>query len=150
MHFFKKVTIAIELGTNLHHILEPLKRLGFLNQCEIHLVSVSPIISYSTCLSGIPLVYPIATDRKEIEHSILAKLDQLSREVLPQHKEGRVLCRCLFDENPKKAFSDYANEQRSDLVILFAREKVGFFDTSFSHYVSSHTSSNILILKHKE
>lgn len=147
MKFAKKVVIAVAMDDDMIQRLEDVKKMEFLKNSEVHLVTVFNTINYGFAFGDFPLVYPIEGDRKAIEESILSMLNYTTSKILPVGFEGKALQRCLFDENPKAKFSQYVNEVKADLVIVATREKKGFFESSFAEYVGKHTHANLLTLK---
>lgn len=148
MSFAKKVLVAVELGHTQSDLLKPLKEMDFLSECEVHFVHVFPTTNYVTGFGEYNLVYPVESDRKVIEQSVLATLVKMSHEVLPIHFAGKILQTVLFHDDPRKGFSDYAKEKMTDTIIITTKRKHGFFESSFADYVNKHTDCNMIYLKH--
>lgn len=151
MSFAKKVIVAIGL-TNSVASSEGMKTLvdmSFLEKCEIHFVHVFQTINYTAVFGEFTAVYPMESNRSEIEQSVLTSLVGLTKDVLPPNFSGRVIHRCLFAQTPKVEFCHYVTHTGADLVIIPTREKRGFFESSFAQYVNKHTSINMILLKSK-
>jgi nucleotide-binding universal stress UspA family protein len=147
MNFTKKVIVAVGLSNDMATMLKPLHNMDFLSVSEVHFVHVFNTMNYTTVFSDFPIVYPVETDLKGIDESVLAFLVKTSKEVLPTGFMGKVLHKCFFDPSPKDKFCDYVKETNADLVIVPTREKRGVFESSFAQYVNKHTKSNMIILK---
>jgi hypothetical protein len=150
MSFAKKVIVAVSPEENIEELLMPIREMTFQNDTEIHYINVFSTITYSHWLSSAPLIYPIESERKEIEKLTVKKLTEIAQETLPINFQGKIVSKCLFGENPKVVFSDYANNEKSDLIIVAKREKRGLFESSFASFVNNHTKANLLLLKEKD
>lgn len=148
MSFAKKIIVAIDFTNEIKNLLSDMKEMTFLTSSEVQFVHIASKITYSFVFSNMPLVYPVEEDRQTIEESTIAHLTKLSKEILPADFSGRVSHHCFFSENPKQAFVEYINQQSPDLVIMATRERKGFFESSFAHYVDKNTKANILFIKH--
>lgn len=147
MKFINKVVIAVGMDEDMVERLRPVESMEFLQNCEVHFVTVFNTLNYGFVMGDIPLVYPVEADRKAIELTINEMLKNTSKQILPVGFAGRVVHECLFDQNPKSLFSTYVEDVKADLVIIAAREKKGFFESSFTQYVGKHTKANLLVLK---
>lgn len=148
--FAKKVIVAIDFTNEIQNLFTDMKQMEFLNNSEIHFVHVANIVSYSFVFSNTPLIYPIEEDRNLIEQSSLENLSKLSQGVLPNNFAGKVLHHCLFSENPKQCFVDFANKEKADLLIIATRQRRGLFESSFASYIEKNTTANILLIKHHD
>lgn len=149
MRFARKVAVAVNLNHEIPDVFKTLKDLEFLNQCEIHLVHSFFTINYLVGLGEAALAYPLEADRIKIQESVMATLDNHARKIFPSDFKGKVITHCLFSDDPKRKFCDYVKAEHIDLVIVAAREKKGFFDSSFTYYVQKHTPANMIVLKQK-
>lgn len=147
MSFGKKVVVAVELDESLDDVAKSIKEMEFLKTSEIHFVNVFHTINYAVGMGSSPLIYPIEADRREIEVSILGKLDDFAKKAVPQGFDGKVFHHCLFSENQKHAFSDYVKKENADLIIVATKSKHGFFESSFAQYVNKHTGASLLLIK---
>lgn len=147
MKMSKKVIVAVGLNDESSTLLKPMSEMDFLLESEIHFVHVFNTFNYTTVLSDFPFIYPIEADRAPIEKSILELLAKTSSEVLPKGFKGKIIYKCLFDENAKFKFSEYTNEQDASMVIIPTRKKREIFESSFAQYVNKHTKANLLLLK---
>lgn len=147
MNTIRKVALAVNLNDPIPEILKIIKNLDFLNHCEIHLVHSFLTLHYSMGFGETALVYPVEADRKVLEESVLATLTGIEKKIFPPSFKGKVIARCLFSDDPKRKFCSYVQEEGIDLVIAAARNKRGFFESSFTQYVSKHTSAHMLVLK---
>lgn len=150
MKFAKKVLIPVALTDNQKDLLKPLRGMDFLSGCEIQFIHVFPTVSYASVMNEAAFIYPMENDRRVIEQSTLATLVRMAEEVLPPHFQGKVTQKVLFAEDPRKMFSDYANEIHADTVIITTKRRHGFFESSFAEYVNKHIDSNMIYLKNKE
>lgn len=150
MRFAKKVVIAVGLNPGMFGMLKGVKAMEFLDHSEVHLISVFKTIDYAYGLGEYSLVFPIADDRKAVEQSVQGALVKLWEDIAPAGFQGKVVPRCLFDEDPKDKFCQYAGELKADTVIVAARNKRGFFESSFAQYVVKHTDADVIILKHHD
>lgn len=149
MKYYKKVIVPIEIDQSAPSFLRSLQEMESIKHAEVHFVHVFHTITYSFAFGTLPSVYPVEEDRKVIEESILSLLEALSRKVLGNSFEGKVIHRVLFNDNPKKAFTSYVIEMCPELVIIPTRNRRGLFESSFAAYVNSHTECDVLMLKHK-
>lgn len=147
MNFINRVVIAVGMDEDMLERLKPVASMEFLKNCEVHLVTVFNTLNYGFVMGDIPLVYPVEADRKAIELTINEMLKNTSKQILPAGFSGKIIHECLFDQNPKALFSNYVEDVEADLVIVAAREKKGFFESSFTQYVGKHTKANLFILK---
>lgn len=149
MKFANKVAVGVNLGIDAKDEFVALKELSFLNDSEIHFVNAFQTTTYSFGLGDSALIYPMQDDRKKLEESIVASLKKISSKLFGEDFRGKIHCHCLFSDNPKGAFAEFVQNKHIDLVVVSAREKRGFFESSFSQYVQRHTKANLLVLKQK-
>ena len=147
MKFLKKVVIAMDLSQEPLESLKSIKTLDFLKESEIHFVHVFNTYNYSFMFGDFPLIYPIEADRKAIEDGVLNLLKEKTKDILPTGFMGTTVMKCLFADDPKSRFCDYLKSESPSLVIVPARKKHGFFESSFAQYVGRHSEANLLILK---
>jgi len=114
----------------------------------VHFVHIFRTITYTFALGIAPLTYPIESDRKAIEESATSLLDSISKKVLGDKFEGKIILRTLFSENEKKSFTSYVQEQKPSLVIIPTKSKHGLFESSFAAYVNKNTETDVLMIKH--
>lgn len=148
MKFKKTAIIAINLNGGIDSLIKSLNDFDFLTYDELQLTYIFPVLSYAVGITVLPLTYALEENREMIEKSIIDRLAKIAESAFKSF-EGKVVLKCLFDENPKKMFCDHVNNSNPDLVVVTTREKKGFFESSFTQYVIKHTRSNILILKEK-
>lgn len=149
MSFSKKVAIAINLNDPQTEILKGIKQLEFLNNSELHFVTINMTTSYAIGLGESSIVYPLIDDQKKIREATISALNQLASTLLWQDFRGKIISECIFSDDPKRKFCEYVKESGIDTVILAGREKKGFFESSFTNYVNKHSHANLIILKHK-
>lgn len=147
MGFAKKIVIAVEMNNELYDVLKTVKKMNFLNEAEVNIVHISQTVSITVAFDGTPLVYPISEDRKAIRESVIETLKKVSKEFMPASFSGNVSYHCLFSDDPKRAFSEFVEEEKMDLVIVATKQKHGLFESSFAQYVNKHTKANVLMLK---
>lgn len=148
MSFAKKIAIGINLGEPLKEIFKALKELDFINHSEIHFVSINQTQIYMIGFGESAIIYPLEDDQKKIKAATLAELRELSKDILPKEFKGKVFHECLFADDPRARFCDYIEEKGIDTVIMAAREHKGFFESSFTQYISKKSKANVVILKH--
>lgn len=148
MFFANKIAIAINLNDPMEDILQNLKSMDFINQSEIHFVNINLTTSYAIGLGESSVVYPLEADQKVIQDSTVTALRNLAEKLLPPGFQGKIIADCLFSDDPKRKFCSYVDENKIDTIILAARKKRGFFESSFTQFVSKHTDANLIILKH--
>lgn len=144
MGFGNRVVIAVSLEETTHAHLATLRDLKFLNEAEVHFVHVFQTTNMGYGLGEYALVYPPEPDRKALEKSLIEALKKSCCDCFPK---GKVVYKCLFDQSPKEEFCLYAKEVEADTIIVFTREKRGFFESSFAQFVSRHSPCHTLILK---
>lgn len=149
MKYYRKVFVPIEIDESAPAFLRSLQDMESIKHAEVHFVHVFRTITYSFAIGTVPSVYPVEEDRKVIEESITSLLEAMSRKVLGKDFDGKVIHRVLFNDNPKKSFTNYVTEHRPELVIIPTRDKHGLFESSFAAYVNGHTECDVLMLKHK-
>lgn len=147
MRFAKKVAIAVELDNELYEVLKDIRDMDFLNRAEVNIVHVSTVISYSFAVAGLPLSYPLEEDRERIRETVMGTLKKKAAEFLPDGLAEKVHYHCLFSEDPKRGFAHYVEKNGIDLVIVATKQKHGFFESSFAHYVNKQTKADVLMLK---
>jgi nucleotide-binding universal stress UspA family protein len=147
MTFGKKVLIAIDLSEVSTEQIKALKHVDFLKHAEVHLVHVFQTSSYGygVGFGELSIIYPMEVDRKLIEQSVLATLVKLTQETFSPGT--KIIPHCLFSDNPKGRFTEYAEEMKADTLVVVARDKHGFFDSSFAQYVNCHSKCNVVVLK---
>ena len=149
MSFARKVAVAINLNEPMEDIFSGLKDLEFINRSEVHFVNVYLTTTYAIGLGESSLIYPMVSDQKKIQESTVAALQKMAPGLLAKTFEGKIVAESLFGDDPKRKFCEYIKENNIDTVIGAAREKKGFFESSFTQYVNKHTHANMIILKHK-
>lgn len=147
MSFAKKIVVAVSPEDNIEALLMPIREMVFKNDVEIQYINIFSTITFSHWLNNASIVYPVESERIEIEKITVKRIKEIAQETLPLNFEGKVTAKCLFGEIPKVVFSNYINEENVDLVIIAKREKKGLFESSFAQYVNNHTKANLLILK---
>jgi nucleotide-binding universal stress UspA family protein len=149
MKSWRRIVVAVDFSDQLTELLKPISDMDFLAESEIQFVHVYRTITFSYGIGKGIMVYPVEFDRKVIEQSGLALLASAAQLVLPKNFEGKLRSRLFFSEDPKRRFSQYVNEEQTDLVIVPTRKKHGFFESSFAQFVSKHTTCDMIMLKHR-
>jgi hypothetical protein len=147
MSFLQKIALAINLNQPNLEVFETLRKMDFLIGKEIHLVNINLTTTYALGLGEASIVYPLMTEQKQIHDSTIKELKRLAPEILPENFKGKLEVDCLFSDDPKRKFCHYVEENGLDTVIIAAREKKGFFESSFTQYVTKHTKVNVIVLK---
>jgi hypothetical protein len=149
MNFTHKVGVAIDLSDPHPELLSALKTMEFLISDEVHCISVQQTTTYAIGLGESALIYPVEPERKKVRELSLKRLEQISKEILPNNFKGKIVLECLFSDDPKRKFCDYVAENNLDTVIVASREKRGIFESSFAQFITKHSRANMIILKHK-
>lgn len=148
MSLTRKAILAIDMSKNDAPLsMKSVRQMGFLNHAEVHLVFAFQTTSLNLGFGDSTYIYPVVADRSAIQQSAEAALLELARECFGPDFQGKLIARCLFGDEPKRLLCDYASATRADLVVMWAREKRGFFESSFSNYVTKHTGANVLVIK---
>jgi nucleotide-binding universal stress UspA family protein len=145
MSFARKVIIAVDMQNNFEQMLLPLSQLALLKEAELELVHIFQTTSFAYGFGEYSLIYPIEGEKQKIAEAVEKKLEKVGQELFPGKK---ISCLCLFSDDPKDAFCRHAQERKSDLIIVAARRKRGIFESSFAQYVTKHSETHTLILKH--
>ena len=149
MKFAEKVALAVSLKDDLVNLINPIRDLEFLSHSELHFIHIIPTVSLPALYLEHPLTFPVSEERKNIEAKVLAQLEKKSKDVLPVHFDGKVVYRCLFDQNPKERFCHYVDEIKASLVIVPTRKRRGLFESSFAQFVVKNTEANMIFLKYQ-
>lgn len=148
MAFARKLAVAVDLNEPMPEIFSGMKSLGIMKDCDVYFVTVNLTAKYAIGLGESAIVYPLEADQRKIREETLKALQEFAVNVLPAEFNGKFFLECLFSDDPKSKFCQYVKEENIDTVIVSAREKRGFFESSFTHYVNKHSRANIIILKH--
>jgi hypothetical protein len=149
MSFARKVAVGINLNDPHTEIFKAMKQLDFLNNTEIHFVTVNMTTTYAIGLGESSIVYPLVDDQKKIQESTIAELGKLTATFLGHDIKSKIVTDCLFSDDPKRKFCEYVAEKNIDTIIVAGREKRGIFESSFTQYVNKHSHANMIVLKHK-
>lgn len=147
MKTFRKVAIALDLRDPLPEVYQNLKHYDFLRGSDVHLIYSFMTTTYAFGLGESALIFPMESDRKKLEESVVGMLSDIAKSLFPKDFCGHLSAHCLFSDSPKEKFCEFVEKEKIDMIIVATREKKGLFDSSFSHYLTKHTHSNILILK---
>ena len=142
----RKFLVPIDLSDSLEPI-KTISSLDFLRDAEVHLVFVFQVTVMPVSLGELPMMIPPHNDRAAIQQSAESTLRHIWGNAFGSEAKGKIVTRCLFDENTKRGLCDYANAEGFDLIVMWARKKRGIFEGSFSRYVSKHTKAHTLIIK---
>lgn len=145
MTFPKKVAIAIDTALPVT-ILEPIRKMEWLNEAEIHLIHVFKLLNYGDGLS-FNVAFPFQQDRAELSEAVVNKMTELSSKFLPYGHIGKVIYQCLFDDNPKEKMNQYLHDHQIDLAIVGTRERKGLFESSFANYLCRHAACSVLVIR---
>ncbi len=145
MDFGKKIIVAVDLNETSREQLSQLKDLSFLKDAEVHFVHIFQTTIMTYGLNEFCQIYPVEPDRLELQVSVTKSIKDLCQGIVDTG--AKIVFRCLFDENPKEEFCLYAREVKADTIIIFTRERHGFFESSFAQYAARHSPCHVLILK---
>lgn len=147
MKTIKKIIIALDLQDQLPEVYKTLKEYEFIRGADVHVVYSFMTTTYAFGLGETALIFPIESDRKKLEESVVGMLTDISRSLFPKDFCANLSAHCLFSDRPKEKFCEFVEKEKIDMIIVATREKKGVFDSSFTHYLTKHTHSNVLILK---
>lgn len=148
MSFATKVFIPIEISRDSAEKLAELKELDFLKHSEVHFIHFFQTMTYAFGVGEAPLVFPAEVDREGIERAGVDLMRGIGEKILPEDFKGRVDYELRFSDDPKRCFVRLVKNENPDLLIIPCRSKHGLFESSFAQFVSKHTTSNLLLLKH--
>ena len=138
--------IAVDLKERSKEILEPIHRMVFLRDSEIHFVHNVTEISYS----GESLLkdkYPGEDTKPLIEVGIISKMKEMAKILLPYGHMEKVKFHCIFGDDPKRDFVKFSNSMKADLVIVATQEEHNIFHSSFSYFVGMNAEANVFVLR---
>lgn len=145
MSFPEKTVLAVD--TNIGpDILKPIHRLDFLSRSEIHFIHIVQKFEYGDGLS-FNVTFPFDEDMDIFRESIIKKMKEMTKEILPVWHQGHVVYECRFAFDPKEDFCKYLEEVNADLAIIATRARRGIFESSFASRVTSHSKCSVLVLK---
>jgi hypothetical protein len=140
------VLIGIDVSSYKSEHFESIRRMDFLKDSDIHIINI--VQEYVT---GYDLMQDaqifFQEDKLKIQHSVLAKLKEISKEILPSNLSGKIFYHCLFGFDPKRMLVSAASEFGAQLIILFNRKNLPLFDESTCYFCGLHSSSDVLILR---
>lgn len=145
MNFGNKIVVALDLQDTSSTHLSRLNELNLPGGTEIHFVYIYQTAITTYGLGEFCQIYPADPDRGELELTFVNAMMKRCQEV--SRITDKIIYRCLFDENPKEEFCLYAKEVKADTLIVFTRERHGFFDSSFAQYAARHSPCHLIILK---
>lgn len=150
MPFAQKTAVAINLNWPSEQIVNALKSLDFIQNTQLHFVNINLTTMYALGLGEGSIVYPLQEDQNKIRLASIQALKAIAFSLFPAHVCNKIIFECLFSDDPKRKFCAYLTENKIDTAIVVARKKRGFFESSFSHYLSKHSDANLIILKHQQ
>lgn len=145
MTFPQKVVVATDTALPVS-VLEPIRKMEWLNEAEIHLVHVFKLLNYGDGLS-FNVAFPFQQDRAELAEAVVTKMKEMATKCLPYGHIGKVAYQCLFDDNPKEKMNQYLHDHQIDLIIVATRERKGLFESSFATYLCRHASCSVLVIR---
>lgn len=144
----KKIVIAVNLDQKDQKPLERLKNTPWFENTEVHFVYVLECAYYGVGLTA--YYYPPTSEFPRIKKEVTQHLTKLSRKIFPHTGEQKIVVKCLFEQDAKESFCQYAKSVKADMVIVATRGKKGikgFFDSSFARYLSKYSPADLLILR---
>jgi len=150
MKLTRKTVLSVDLSQkDLAELEKSIRNLNFLSHAEVHLVFVFQTTSMSLGFGEFPYVFPTVEDQRVIQQASEATLVSLKEKCFSSDFTGKVVVKCLFGDDAKYRLCEYVNEHGIDLVVMWAREKRGLFESSFTNYVGRHTDANVLVIKQR-
>lgn len=142
-----KVTlIGMDVSANQNENLDSIRKMDFLKESEIHLVHV--VKEY---LTGYDILFNsqivIEEDKEAIKQSVINRLKEISKEILPVNYSGKVSYHCVFGFDPKQSLVNVAADLRANLMVLATRGELQLFDESVSHFCGLHAPCDVLIVR---
>lgn len=145
MSYPEKTIIAVNLNSNYHQHLLPLKEMPFLKQTNLEFIYVFPTVSYGFVLEG-TLSYPMPNERDTIIAEVEDRFHRLYAELFLDH-QGTFKPVCLFSEKPQQELAKYVNETKADMLIIAPTLKKGIFESSFAAYLGKHAHADLFALR---
>jgi nucleotide-binding universal stress UspA family protein len=146
---FKKIVVAVDLDPKSLTTLSQIKDMELAPDAEVHLVHVFEYTFLNFDI--IPGMKLGEEDLFLIERAIMEKLEGIKRE-LGLDKGQRVKLKCLLSVGAKQEFVQYLDEEKPDLVVAASQEKAGlagFFEGSFSAFLTKFARPNLMLLRPK-
>lgn len=144
---FHRVVLAVDLDPMALKTLSQIRELNLDKNAEIHLVHVFELALYQFELT--PLLPPSDEDYVLIEKVVQDKLEKVKNDMgLQDHQ--KVILKCLISESARQEFMQYIDIIKPDLVVAASQEKTGlkgFFEGSFTSFLSKFSRFNLLILR---
>lgn len=144
---FGKIVMAVDFNTDSLKTLSQASSLNVDKNTEIHLVHVFEMVLYNFELT--PILPPSDEDYALIEKLMIEKLEKVKADLgFGEHKN--VVLKCLIAEGARQEFLQYADVVKPDLIIAASQEKsglAGFFEGSFTGFLTKFSRSNLLILR---
>lgn len=145
---FKKIMIAVSLDEATQKPFHYLRELPIPLDSEIHIVHMATETFFTDGVEFEVRPYPPKEDRTKIVEEVKKKLLKFKEDIFPNH--NRIGVHVVFDTNIKAAFTDYATQQKADLVVVATRGRQGMkalFDSSFAQHQLKYSPANVLVLR---
>lgn len=82
-----------------------------------------------------------------IRDSVIGILNNIKDVIHAKNKNVNVIEECLFSAFVKKEMLEYAEDKNMNKIIIFTRDKHGFFDSSFAQYMLKNSKSDLEIIR---
>lgn len=142
----KKIMICVDIEKDsLESIEKGCEKLEFDAGDHVYLVHGFQIRTYTD------LFYVTTMPGKDqydiIKESVVGILDGIKKTILSKNKEVKVTEECLFSSLIKREILEYAQGEDMNKIIIFTRDKHGFFDSSFAQYMLKNSKFDLEIIR---
>ena len=138
--------IGLDISANQNENLDSIRKMDFLKESDIHLVHV--VKEY---LAGYDIMFNsqivMEEDKEAIKLSVVNRLKEIGKEILPFNFTGKVTYHCVFGFDPKQTLVNVAADLRANLMVLATRGDKQLFDESVSHFCGLHAPCDVLIVR---
>lgn len=139
----KNIVISMPMDEKAQNaIISKLKKVDWLKEANLEFVHVFKEESYPYMAP--PILYPDQEQKIEIRKTIKQIFDGLISD-FPHAKSE-----CIFHSNPKEGMIDHLKENKSQLVIVYTKEKHGlrdYFHSSFTEHLIKHAPCDVLTIR---
>ena len=141
-----KTLVCVELYNFKHDLLkEKLTEFNLASSNEIHFVHSFRINVYAD--NFLVSSYPTEDEQPKIKESVLSAINNFTGDF--ETGEAKIVVDCLFSVSPKEAIVKYVEENNISKIVVVTRKKHNLFSSSFTEYLLSHTSAELVVLREK-
>ena len=144
----KNIVLCSTLNPECIQTLKTLSGKIDLTNATIHIVTMIKL--HIPIFNMAPYIYPEAIHNAYIETEALKLLKEIgdTLNIAPT----QIIYNCSFKYDVKESMKTYLEEINADLAVVAIREKSGikgFFQSSFSDYLTKFSPCDVLVLKNK-